>query len=205
MEQYNQSQNLDSTKKLIASFWDDNPAILRASGHFTYFEHRIAPSGHWIGIAGEAIMLNKLDEFKTAQIYTLMTLAEFEAVIFCWIQKYTYNTIRPETYINRLISPTWKSYIETPPFPEYTSGHSSISGAASTILMTYIPQPYSFSDSTEMYIGLPPRHFNSFAEAADEASISRFYGGIHYMPALTVGIKQGREIGSYLVAHLKTF
>ncbi|GDX53051.1 hypothetical protein LBMAG27_20980 [Bacteroidota bacterium] len=204
MEVYNQSQHLDSTKKLIASFWDCNPNILRASGHFTYFEHRISPAGHWIGIACEAVKNLNLDEYKTAQVFTLTTLAEFEAILFCWTEKYAYNSIRPETYINRLIAPTWTPFIETPPFPEYTSGHSSISGAASTVLMLLIPQPYSFTDSTEMYIDLPARTFNSFKEAADEASISRFYGGIHFMPALNNGLKQGRELGSYLVAHLKT-
>ncbi len=204
MEVYTQSQKIDSTKKLIASFWDCNPNILRASGHFTYFEHRISPAGHWIGITGEAVKKLNLEEYKTAQVYTLTILAEFEAILFCWTEKYKYNTLRPETYINRLISPTWKSFIETPPFPEYTSGHSTISGAASTILMSLIPQPYTFIDSTEMYIGIPARKFNSFKEAADEASMSRFYGGIHYMPALDNGLKQGREIGSYLIKNLKT-
>ena len=121
-----------------------------------------------------------------------------------WTQKYAFNSIRPETYINRLIAPTWKSFIETPPFPEYTSGHSTISGAASSVLMLLILQPYSFTDSTEIHIDLPARKFNSFKEAADEASISRFYGGIHFMPSLTIGLKQGTEIGTYLIEHLKT-
>jgi hypothetical protein len=118
------------------------------------------------------------------------------------VEKYKSEAIRPETYINRLIDPKWLPYIQTPPFPEYTSGHSVISSASATILTRIIPQPYEFTDSSEMYINIPPRHFKSFREAADEASISRFYGGIHYMPSLDNGIKQGNEVGNYVLQKL---
>ncbi len=201
---YDQSMHLDSSKKLIASFWDCNPNIERAAGHFMYFEHRVSPAGHWIVITGQACKNLGLDEYKTAQVYMLTTLSIFETVLYCWTEKYIYNAVRPETYINRLISPDWKSFIETPPFPEYTSGHSSVSGAASSTLTALIQQPYSFNDSSEMYIGLPPRHFNSFHDAAEEASVSRFYGGIHYMMALNNGLKEGREISNYIIKKIIT-
>ena len=200
---YKQSVKLDASKKLIASYWDDNPNILKSGGHLSYFVHKVGPGGHWIRIAGQAIKNLQLDEFKAAKIYTMVTLALYEGFISCWIEKYSSNAMRPETYINRLISPTWKSFIETPPFPEYTSGHSVISSAAATVLMALIPQPYSFTDSSEMYINLPARRFKSFRAAANEASISRFYGGIHYMPSLDNGIKQGMDVGNFLLRKLK--
>ena len=202
MEVYNQSITLDTVKKEIAAFWDCNPNITKSAGHFTYFVHKVSPGGHWILIAGQACDNLFLDEFQTSRVYSLLTIGLFESIISCWTEKYKENTIRPETYINRLIAPTWKPYIETPPFPEYTSGHSTLSSTSATILTALIPQPYSFNDSSEMYINLAPRHFNNFREAADEASISRFYGGIHFMPALTNGITHGKEIGIFILKKL---
>ena len=200
---YKQSLALDSVKKSIAAFWDCNPNITKSGGHFTYFVHKISPAGHWIGIAGQAVNTLQLDEFKTAELYTMLTLGIFEAVRKCWTEKYKNNSVRPETYINRVIAPKWKTFIETPPFPEYPSGHSVISGVSAAILTKLIPQPYQFTDSTEMYINLPPRHFNSFTDAAAEASVSRFYGGIHYMPALNNGLLFGNEIGNYISTKIK--
>ena len=196
---YKQSLELDTEKKVIASFWDCNPNITKSAGHFTYFVHKISPAGHWICLAGQACKNRQLDEYKTAEVYTFLTLAIFEGIRSCWTSKYFYNALRPETYINRLILPKWKSFIETPPFPEYTSGHSVISGASSTVLTALIPQPYEFTDSTEMYINLPPRHFNNFVDAANEASISRFYGGIHYRPSLDNGLVQGRQVAEFIL------
>jgi hypothetical protein len=200
---YQQSINLDTAKRLIAWYWDNNPNILKSDGHVNYFIHKVSPCGHWVRIASQAIKNKNLDEYKTAEIFTLLSLSIYEAFLSCWIEKYQSNALRPETYINRLISPQWKSYIETPPFPEYTSGHSVISSASATILTALIPQPYAFTDSSEMYINLPPRRFKSFRDASNEASISRFYGGIHYMPALTNGIIQGKEIGDFILKRLR--
>lgn len=200
---YEQSLKLDTEKKVIANFWDCNPNITKSAGHFTYFIHKISPAGHWISITGQAVKNIQLDEYKTARAYTMVTLGIFEGLKCCWTAKYNYNALRPETFINSLIAPTWKSFIETPPFPEYTSGHSVISSVAATILTSVIPQPYQFTDSTELYINLNPRHFNSFIEAAREASVSRFYGGIHFMPALDNGLVQGREIGEYILRNIK--
>ena len=200
---YNQSRKLDTAKKIIALFWDCNPNITRSAGHFTYFIHKVSPGGHWMRIAGQAIKNLQIDEARAARIYTVLSIALFEGFLSCWTDKYQYNTLRPETYINKLISPKWRPYIETPPFPEYPSGHSVISSAAATVLTALIPQPYAFNDSSEMYINIPPRRFNSFREASNEASISRFYGGIHFMEALDNGIQQGKQIGDYMLGKLK--
>jgi hypothetical protein len=204
MEVYNQSQNLDTAKRLTAWYWDDNPNILKSEGHVNYFIHKVSPCGHWVRIAAQAVKNRGLDEFKTTEVFTILSIGIFEAFIGCWKEKYTSNSLRPETYINRVISPQWKSYIETPPFPEYTSGHSVTSSTSATILTELIPQPYAFIDSSEMYINLPARKFKSFREAADQASISRFYGGIHFMPALNNGVIQGKEIGQFIIRKLKS-
>jgi hypothetical protein len=200
---YQQSQNLDTAKRLIAWYWDNNPNILKSDGHVNYFIHKVSPGGHWIRIACQAVKNRNLDEFQTAEVFTYLALGIYEGFRSCWTEKYKSNAMRPETYINRLISPQWKSYIETPPFPEYTSGHSVVSSASSTILTALIKQPYAFTDSSEMYLNMPPRKFKSFREASNEASISRFYGGIHFMPSLNNGIIQGNEVGNFILNRFK--
>jgi hypothetical protein len=204
MDLYQQSISLDTAKRLTAWYWDDNPNILRSDGHVNYFIHKVSPCGHWVRIASQAIKNLGFDEYKTAEVYTYLTLGIYEAFLSCWTEKYKSNSVRPETYINRLISPQWKSYIETPPFPEYTSGHSVISSTSATLLTALIPQPYAFTDSSEMYANLPARHFKSFREASNQASISRFYGGIHYMPSLDNGVIQGIQIGEGILKKVKT-
>jgi hypothetical protein len=184
-------------------YWDDNANILKSGGHLSYFEHKITPLGHWLTIAGEAIKYYHFSTGQTARIYAITSLAQYEAVLSCWKEKYKSNALRPETYINKLIDAKWKSYIETPPFPEYTSGHSCISGASAKILTALIPQPYSFTDSTEVPFNLGSRFFSSFQEAANEASISRYYGGIHYIPALNQGLIQGQAIANFILKRLK--
>jgi hypothetical protein len=203
MKVYEQSIKSDTLHREIALFWDCNPNITRSAGHFTYFIHKVSPGGHWLRIAGQALKNLGMDEISSAKTYTLVSLALFEGFLSCWTDKFQYNTLRPETYINKLISPKWKPYIETPPFPEYPSGHSVISSASATVLTAMIPQPYSFTDSSEMYINLPPRRFESFRDAVNEASLSRFYGGIHFMEALDNGIDLGKRVGNFLLQKLK--
>jgi PAP2 superfamily len=202
MKMYQASLKLDTTKKIIASFWDCNPNISYPQGHITVFVHKISPGGHWIKITGQACRNLALSELTTAKAYTFVTIGLYDGFISCWSEKYILNTIRPETYIQRLIDPKFKPYIQTPPFPEYPSGHSVISASASTILTELIPQPYSFTDSSEIYINLPAKTFPSFKDAAQEASISRFYGGIHFMPALDNGANQGNEVGKLILRRL---
>lgn len=203
MDLYLNSKKADTTQHLIAWFWDDNPNITRSAGHMTYYIHKYSPGAHWMRLTAQTLKQLKMDEVRGAQTFLLVSIALYEGFIACWTDKYLYNRVRPETYINKLIDPKWRSYIETPPFPEYPSGHSVISGSASTILMKMIPQPYSFVDSTVRYIGMPARRFSSFKKAADETSISRFYGGIHFKEALDNGLDQGRKIGAYILDHIK--
>jgi membrane-associated phospholipid phosphatase len=201
---YKQSKTMDSVQKSIALFWDCNPNISVTKGHTTFFVHKISPGGHWLNIALAACNNLNKTETETAEICTMVSIAVYDGFISCWDNKFKTNSIRPETYITKLIDKTWEPFIQTPPFPEYPSGHSCISAAAATILTHYIPQAYSYTDSTEMYINIPPRHFKSFAVAAQEASLSRYYGGIHFMSALNNGAAQGEALAKYILKTIKT-
>jgi membrane-associated phospholipid phosphatase len=124
-----------------------------------------------------------------------VTLAD--AFIGCWKTKYEVNLLRPVTYIRRTMDPKWESFLTTPPFPEYPSGHSTQSGAAATVLTQIFGENFAFEDASHEDDGLPARHFKSFWDAANEAGISRLYGGIHYRAAIDQGLEQGRCIGTY--------
>src|SRR5687767_11199096 len=126
-------------------------------------------------------------------------MAVFDAFIACWHQKYVYNLLRPVTYLRRLVDPTWMPLLVTPPFPEYTSGHSVQSAAAAQVL-TDLFGDLAFTDHTHDARGLPPRSFRSFMEAAQEAAIARLYGGIHFRAAVERGIQQGICIGKRVTA-----
>ena len=131
-----------------------------------------------------------------------MTIAD--SFISCWDEKYRSNVVRPETYINQYIDKNWVPLLQTPPFPEYTSGHSVVSSASAEVLTKLFGSNFSFSDSTELEFGIPVRQFKSFVNAAEEASMSRFYGGIHYMPSIVNGMKEGKKIGEFYNQKLKT-
>jgi hypothetical protein len=131
-----------------------------------------------------------------------VALTLHDAFISCWEEKYRSNRIRPETAINRYIDEKWKPLLQTPPFPEYSSGHSVISTAAAEVLTFFLGDNFSFTDTTETYIGLPARDFTSFRNAAAEARISRLYGGIHFRDAIENGGEQGRRAGEFILQKL---
>jgi hypothetical protein len=186
----------------IAKFWDCNPYVSVTRGHLMFATKKITPGAHWIGITKIACRQSKSDFKEAVYAYTKTSMAIADAFISCWDEKYRSNLIRPETLINEHIDENWKPVLQTPPFPEYTSGHSVVSGAASVVLTDIFGENFAFRDDTELPYGLPVRSFSSFRQAADEAAISRMYGGIHYRAAVEVGVKQGRELGSYVVGKL---
>jgi hypothetical protein len=122
-----------------------------------------------------------------------------DAFISCWEEKYDSDRIRPESAIQKHLDPSWRPLLQTPPFPEYTSGHSVISKTSAVILTHYFGEDFDFLDTSEVYFGLPERQFQSFYQAADEAAISRLYGGIHFRDAIEEGVKQGETIGKYIL------
>ncbi len=199
-EVYEATQQLTEEQKLIANFWDCNPFKVEFSGHMSIGVKKISPGGHWMGITGIAAQKAKLGFSETAYIHALVGMTLHDAFISCWKEKYESNRIRPETVINQNLDEKWKPLLQTPPFPEYTSGHSVISAASSVVLTHYFGDNFDFIDTSEIYFGLPERQFSSFYLAADEAAISRLYGGIHFRDAIEQGVIQGRKIGEMIVS-----
>ncbi len=192
----------ESEEVQIAQFWDCNPYVSVTRGHLMFATKKITPGAHWIGISKIASRKTNSDFDKTLYAYTKTSIAIADAFISCWDEKYRSNLIRPETLINQHIDENWQPVLQTPPFPEYTSGHSVVSGAAAIALTDIFGDNFAFDDDTEVAYGLPIRSFDSFNSAADEAAISRMYGGIHYRMAIEVGVTQGRELGKFIVDNL---
>jgi hypothetical protein len=201
-EVYTTSRQLSAEQKRIANFWDCNPFAVQFEGHMSVGLKKISPGGHWMGITGIAAKKAGLDFAHTLLIHTLVALTLHDAFICCWTEKYQYNRVRPETVINRYIDEKWQPLLQTPPFPEFPSGHSVISTAASEILANYLGDHFSFTDSVENYLGLPSRSFQSFGEAAAEARISRLYGGIHFRDAIEQGAIEGEALGKMVLSRL---
>ncbi len=188
----------------LANFWDCNPFKMNINGHVMFATKKISPGGHWINITRLACKNANADLVRSAEAYACVSITLADCFISCWDEKYRSNVIRPETYINQYIDPDWAPLIQTPPFPEYTSGHSVVSTASAVMLTKLFGDNFSFADSTEVEFNLPVRHFKSFKLAAEEAAISRFYGGIHYMPSIKNGMKEGNRIGNFISQKLRT-
>jgi hypothetical protein len=188
----------------IANFWDCNPFKMNVNGHVMFATKKISPGGHWINITALACKQSNSSFLQAARAYTVVSIVLADGFISCWEEKFRSKVIRPETYINQYISQSWMPLLQTPPFPEYTSGHSVISAAAAVVLGKLFGENFSFADSTEVEFGIPVRHFKSFKQAADEAAISRFYGGIHYMPSIVNGMTEGDKLGRYVAGNLVT-
>ena len=204
MEVYEVVKNANEEQIEIASFWDCNPYVSHTVGHVMYATKKITPGGHWMGITRTATRKANLDMMASTEIYTMVAIALFDGFISCWDEKYNSNLTRPETVINGSFDESWLPLLQTPPFPEHTSGHSVISTAAAVILTDKLGPTFSFIDSTEVEYGLPPRSFDSFLAASEEAAISRLYGGIHYRPAIEYGVDQGRKVGEFVASNLET-
>ena len=157
-----------------------------------------------MNITNVACTKNHLGLVESLEAYSRVAISLVDGFISCWDEKYRSRLIRPETYINQYIDENWVPLLQTPPFPEYTSGHSVISSAAAVALTNLFGDNYSFSDSTEIEFGLTARKFTSFTQASEEAAISRLYGGIHYRPACKNGMIQGSTLGNFIVQKVKT-
>ncbi|MGZ3852625.1 MAG: vanadium-dependent haloperoxidase [Flavisolibacter sp.] len=196
---YTISEKLTDEQKLTANFWDCNPFAVQYEGHMSVGLKKISPGGHWMGITGIACRQANLDLKTTLLIHTIVALTLHDSFICCWNVKYSTNRVRPETVINRYIDEKWQPLLQTPPFPEYPSGHSVISTSAATVLTQFLGDHFAFRDSVETYIGLPSRNFSSFKQAAAEARISRLYGGIHFRDAIENGADVGEDIGKLVI------
>lgn len=208
MEVYEALQVKDETERkermAIAKFWDCNPYVSTHSGHVMFATKKITPGGHWIGITKLACRKENTDMMQTVEAYTRVSISLMDAFISCWDEKYRSNLVRPETVINENIDEDWRPALQTPPFPEHTSGHSVISRASAVTLTNLFGDNFAFDDTTEEAYGLPTRSYKSFFEASEEAAVSRLYGGIHYRPAIDYGVTQGHAIGNFITANLIT-
>ncbi len=184
LEVYNTVKYITPEQKKIARFWSDDPMLT------------VTPPGHWVSIALNLAKDKNLNLEQFAELQARVGLAVNDAFIGCWHTKYEYNLLRPITFIRRHIDPTWEAILLVPPFPEYPSGHSTQSGAAAAVLTGFFGENYAFTDRTGADNGLEPRSYKSFAEAAEEAGLSRLYGGIHFRAAIERGLEQGRCIGA---------
>jgi hypothetical protein len=199
----NTIDSLTPEQQHIAEFWDDLGGKLNVTGHVTFVTKKFSPPGHWMNIVGIASQKAKADFKKTVAAYTLTSICIFDAFIQCWDEKFRSNMARPETVINQYIDPNWRPYLQTPPFPEYTCGHSTVSTAAAEALTFMYGDNFAYTDTSELEFGIANRSFTSFRHAAEENNWARFYGGIHFHPSCVVSKEYGYKVGSYIVNKLK--
>jgi len=204
MEVYEVVKNASEEEQSVAKFWDCNPYVSHLKGHAMYATKKITPGGHWIGITEIACKKASASFLKTCEAYAMVSIALADAFISCWDEKYRSNLIRPETVINEHLDEEWAPILQTPPFPEHTSGHSVISAASALTLTNLFGDNFAYRDTVELKYGLPAREFTSFNQAAEEAAVSRLYGGIHYKPAIVYGLTQGRQVGKLISERVKT-
>ncbi|HEV8150317.1 MAG TPA: vanadium-dependent haloperoxidase [Gemmatimonadales bacterium] len=178
MKDYEISKTLTDEQRETVLYWADNPG---QSG---------TPTGHWLSIGSQMVSQLHLTTERAAELFVLGTLAQADAFIGIWHEKYRRDLIRPYTYIRRYIDPNWRTVITTPSFPEYPSGHSGQSAAAAGMFTALLGE-VAFDDSTNLALGHKVRRFASFQAAADEAAMSRLYAGIHY----NMGNEGGKAIG----------
>jgi hypothetical protein len=195
----NYADTLTKDHREIAAFWDCNPFAVQDNGHLMVGYKKISPGAHWLGITGIACAQANKSFDESMQIFSTVAIGLMDGFICCWDEKFRSNRIRPETAIRKYIDVSWTPLLQTPPFPEYLSGHSTISGTSAVILTHFFGDNFAYTDDVEVRYGLWPRKFSSFHQAAGEAAISRFYGGIHFKDAIDNGLTQGVAVGNWVV------
>ena len=197
-------ENLSEEQKHIADFWDDNPFKMNVVGHVNFATKKFSPPGHWMNIVGIGAKMAGADFKTTVAAFTHTAIALFDAFISCWDEKYRSNYVRPETVINKEFNKeSWQPYIQTPPFPSYTSGHATNSAAAAEVMTKWFGDNLSFTDTSLLEFGIANREIKSFRGAAAEAAMSRLYGGIHFRFDNEEGAKAGKKLGEFIVSRIK--
>lgn len=190
LEVKNVGDDLTEEQRAIARWWVDSPALTGT------------PAGHWVMIENQMVDQLGLSLARASEMYAMVGITLADSFISCWSAKYQVNLLRPVSYIQSHIRRSWAPYIQTPPFPEYPSGHSVVSAAAADVLTSMLGV-VAFTDTLHVPDGERPRHFTSFEAAANEAAISRLYGGIHYRSAIENGMRQGRCIAGHLLDNIQ--
>lgn len=185
-EVYVATQQLSREERVIAQFWSDEPG------------KTATPSGHSISMLRQVLEAREASLSEAALAFAKLGIGLHDSFVACWYAKFFYNTVRPVTVIRKHIDPDFQPLLETPPFPEYPSGHSVQSAATAAIMADLFGEQFVLTDRTHegrSDILEDSRTFNSFSEMAEEAGMSRLYGGIHFLPAIEEGLKQGRDVG----------
>lgn len=196
-DQVNQT---DKNQLSTSKYWDCNPLAPQHNSHATYAEKKLTPGGHWLSIGRNISKQNNDNFLAAAKMYAMVSLSINDGFVACWQAKYHYDYIRPVTAIQEHWDSKWNTLILTPNFPEYPSGHSVISGVASTVLASLYGNETSFTDNAEEPFGMTARQFESLSAACDQAAMSRFWAGIHFKKAILDGVVMGREIGKTILA-----
>jgi hypothetical protein len=198
----NTTDSLTPEQTHIADFWDDNPGKLNVSGHVMFITKKFSPPGHWMSIVGIGAEKVHADFNTTVCAYAKTSIALFDAFIECWTAKYTYKTVRPETVIDKYFDANWRPHLQTPPFPEYTCGHTTISAAAAEALSSVLGDNVAYTDTTELEFGIKSLSYTSFRDAAKQNIWARFYGGVHFHNSCIVSNHIGQIIGDSIVKKL---
>lgn len=194
--------SLTAEQKHIAEFWDDLGTRTMVEGHVMFTAKKFSPPGHWMNIVGIAAKKANADFGTTVYAYAKTAIAMFDGFIQCWDEKFRSNLVRPETVINKLLDAEWRPYLQTPPFPEYTCGHSTVSASAAEALTSVFGDNFAYTDTSELEFGIPNRSFASFRQAAIENNWARFYGGIHYHHSCIISTEYGKKVGTLVVEKL---
>lgn len=198
----NAVDSLTDEQKHIADFWDDNPFKMNVSGHVMFGTKKFSPPGHWMSIAGIAAKKAGFDFAETVYTYAILAITQFDSFIHCWDEKYRSNYARPETVINKYIDQNWQPYLQTPPFPEYTCGHSTVSSSNAEALTAVFGDNFAYTDTSELEFGIESRSYKSFRDAAEENNWARFYGGIHFHNSCMVSTEYGKKVGDFVTGKL---
>ncbi len=199
----NAGDSLTDEQKHIAEFWDDLGTRMNVEGHVMFVTKKFSPPGHWMNIVGIAAKKAGADFSTTVYAYTKAAIAIFDAFIQCWDEKFRSNVLRPETAINKYIDDEWRPYLQTPPFPEYTCGHSTVSSSAAETLTDVFGDNFNYTDTSELEFGIKNRTFTSFRQAAIENNWARFYGGIHFHNSCIISTEYGKKVGGLVNKRLK--
>jgi hypothetical protein len=199
----NAGDSLTDEQKHIAEFWDDLGNRTMVEGHVMFTAKKFTPTGHWMNIVGIAAKQAKSDFSTTVYAYAKTAIAMFDAFIQCWDEKFRSNLVRPETVINKHFDPEWRPYLQTPPFPEYTCGHSTVSASAAEALTSVFGDNFAYTDTSELEFGIKNRSFSSFRAAAIENNWARFYGGIHFHHSCLISTEHGKKVGDLVVKKIK--
>ncbi|HEX3081617.1 MAG TPA: vanadium-dependent haloperoxidase [Puia sp.] len=182
---YDQSKANTTEQKNIASFWIDQGNGLGYT-----------PPGHDFSAVTQIIAAKKVGLAVAAEVYAKCGIAERDGTIVTFAAKYKYNQMRPVTYIRRFIDTAWLPFITTPPHPEYPAAHAMLTGSLMQTASVVLGDKINFTDHSYDFRGFPSRNYTSIFGVAEEAGISRNYGGIHYIPSIHTGLDMARKIGS---------